>query len=214
MAGIRLLQRHNVEFHVITGAVGATAWRSRSLRRFYLVPRHRPGLLQCRGIRRRPCVRTVRRGRSARAASPLPGSLLAPGARKSGAFSLIREIDGMLPRIFRPRGSRMGNEQVAPFGMLNVACNGDVSSFSPELLGLRTRDTTTSSSATSIPIRLEQMQASAPMRLMARGHRSPVWRSAATAANTSRSAAAAPDQQADRERQFRERRARGSTSFF
>jgi uncharacterized protein len=31
----------------------------------------------------------------------------------------------------------MGNEQVAPFGMLNVACNGDVSSFSPELLGLK-----------------------------------------------------------------------------
>ena len=31
----------------------------------------------------------------------------------------------------------MANEQVAPFGMLNVACNGDVSSFSPELLGLK-----------------------------------------------------------------------------
>ena len=31
----------------------------------------------------------------------------------------------------------MGNEQVAGFGMLNVACNGDVSSFSPELLGLK-----------------------------------------------------------------------------
>jgi uncharacterized protein len=43
----------------------------------------------------------------------------------------------MLSRILRPQESALRNEQVAPFGMLNVACNGDVSSFSPELLGLK-----------------------------------------------------------------------------
>ncbi len=31
----------------------------------------------------------------------------------------------------------MCNAQVQPFGMLNVDCNGNVSSFSPELLGLK-----------------------------------------------------------------------------
>ncbi|MBE7157937.1 MAG: GRRM system radical SAM/SPASM domain protein [Rhodospirillales bacterium] len=59
------------------------------------------------------------------------------GACARGSFRFIREIDSMLPRILRPEEARMTNEQVAPFGMLNVACNGDASTFSPELLGLK-----------------------------------------------------------------------------
>ena len=42
----------------------------------------------------------------------------------------------MLPRIFRPDAAALGNEQVEPFGMVNVDCRGNVSTFSPELLGL------------------------------------------------------------------------------
>jgi uncharacterized protein len=58
-------------------------------------------------------------------------------SRSSGQIRLIREIDGMLPRVFRPDQSAMRNSQVEPFGMLNVDCLGNVSSFSPELLGLK-----------------------------------------------------------------------------
>ena len=58
-------------------------------------------------------------------------------AQQSGRFSFIREIDSMLPRILRPQEARIANEQVQPFAMMNVAHNGDVASFSPELLGLR-----------------------------------------------------------------------------
>lgn len=58
-------------------------------------------------------------------------------SRRSGQIRLIREIDGMLPRVFRPNQSAMRNSQVEPFGMLNVDCLGNASSFSPELLGLK-----------------------------------------------------------------------------
>jgi uncharacterized protein len=58
-------------------------------------------------------------------------------SRRSGKIRLIREIDGMLPRVFRPDESAMRNSQVEPFGMLNVDCLGNASSFSPELLGLK-----------------------------------------------------------------------------
>jgi uncharacterized protein len=58
-------------------------------------------------------------------------------SRRSGKIRLIREIDGMLPRVFRPDQSAMRNSQVEPFGMLNVDCLGNASSFSPELLGLK-----------------------------------------------------------------------------
>jgi uncharacterized protein len=58
-------------------------------------------------------------------------------ARQSNRIRFIREIDGMLPRVFRPEQSPLNNMQVEPFGMLNVDCRGNVSSFSPELLGLK-----------------------------------------------------------------------------
>src|ERR1700729_2423623 len=61
-------------------------------------------------------------------------------SRQSGRIRFVREIDGMLPRIFRPEQSAMGNAQVEPFGMMNVDCYGNVSSFSPELLGLKNAD--------------------------------------------------------------------------
>jgi uncharacterized protein len=61
-------------------------------------------------------------------------------SRQSGKIRFIREIDGMLPRIFRPEKTEIGNVQARPFGMLNMDCLGNVSSFSPELLGYRHAD--------------------------------------------------------------------------
>jgi uncharacterized protein len=58
-------------------------------------------------------------------------------ARQSNRIRFIREIDGILPRVFRREQSPLNNMQVEPFGMLNVDCRGNVSSFSPELLGLK-----------------------------------------------------------------------------
>jgi uncharacterized protein len=58
-------------------------------------------------------------------------------ARVDGRIGFIREIDGALPRVFRAADSPMRNVQVEPFAMLNVDCKGNVSSFSPELLGLK-----------------------------------------------------------------------------
>jgi len=61
-------------------------------------------------------------------------------SRQSGRIRFVREIDGMLPRIFRPEQSALGNAQLESFGMMNVDCYGNVSSFSPELLGLKNSD--------------------------------------------------------------------------
>jgi uncharacterized protein len=57
--------------------------------------------------------------------------------RESGCIRFIREIDEMLSRVFRPAEDQIDNVQTAPFGMVNVDCHGNVSSFSPELLGLK-----------------------------------------------------------------------------
>ena len=61
-------------------------------------------------------------------------------ARESGRIRFLREIDLALPRMFRPEGVPARNIQVEPLAMLNVDSHGNVSSFSPELLGLKNPD--------------------------------------------------------------------------
>ncbi len=58
-------------------------------------------------------------------------------ARDSGRVKFVREIDLAIPRVFRPNEAPWRNEQVEPLAMLNVDSHGNVSSFSPELLGLK-----------------------------------------------------------------------------
>jgi len=61
-------------------------------------------------------------------------------ARRSGRVRFVREIDLALPRIFRPEDVPARNIQVEPLAMLNVDSHGNVSSFSPELLGLKNEE--------------------------------------------------------------------------
>jgi uncharacterized protein len=61
-------------------------------------------------------------------------------ARADGRVRFVREIDHALPRVFRPEGVRARNIQVEPLGMINVDSHGNVSSFSPELLGYKNAD--------------------------------------------------------------------------
>ncbi|HET6233971.1 MAG TPA: SPASM domain-containing protein [Acetobacteraceae bacterium] len=74
----------------------------------------------------------------------------------------------MLPRVLRPEEAVMQNEQVVPFGMLNVACNGDVATFSPELLGLKNADYDDFIIGNVHTHSLEDMRASATLQRMAR----------------------------------------------
>ena len=58
-------------------------------------------------------------------------------SRQRPGINFICEIDNLIPRIFRPEEAAVANDQVEPFSMLNVDCRGNVSSFSPELLGYK-----------------------------------------------------------------------------
>jgi uncharacterized protein len=61
-------------------------------------------------------------------------------ARADGRVRFVREIDNAIERIFRPDEIETRNIQVEPLAMLNVDSRGNVSSFSPELLGLANAD--------------------------------------------------------------------------
>ena len=61
-------------------------------------------------------------------------------ARSSDRVKYVREVDTMINAIFRPNDAPFRNQQVEPLAMLNVDCLGNVSTFSPELLGYRNAD--------------------------------------------------------------------------
>ena len=61
-------------------------------------------------------------------------------ARASDRVKYVREVDTMINAIFRPNDAPFHNQQVEPLAMLNVDCLGNVSTFSPELLGYKHAD--------------------------------------------------------------------------
>lgn len=166
MAGIRLLQRHGVEFHVITVLSRESLDDPDALVRFYLdagIDEVCFNVEESEGDHHSTLFATADLRARFRAFLDRFWRL----ARQSCRFRYIREIDGMLPRILRPEEAVMGNEQVAPFGMLNVACNGDASSFSPELLGQKNEGYADFIIGNVHTHTLEQMRASVPMQHMA-----------------------------------------------
>jgi uncharacterized protein len=139
VAGIRMLRAQGVDFHVITVLSQDSLTDPEGLVDFYAAEGidhvcfnveesegdHQSGLFSQADLRQRFSEFLDRFWRC---------------ARQRGGFSFIREVDGLLARVLRPEEAVMTNDQVTPFGMMNVACNGDVSSFSPELLGLENAD--------------------------------------------------------------------------
>jgi uncharacterized protein len=58
-------------------------------------------------------------------------------ARASDKVKFVREVDTMITAIFRPNDAPFRNQQVEALAMMNVDCLGNVSTFSPELLGYK-----------------------------------------------------------------------------
>jgi uncharacterized protein len=165
--GIRMLRRENVPFHVISVLSAAALDMPQELLDFYVAE----------GIEN-VCF-NVEESEGAHVSA-----LFATGdvrsrfhrflgqfwtlSRQSERVHFVREIDGMLSRVFRPDGSELGNAQVEPFGMLNVDCLGNVSSFSPELLGLKNEQYGDFIIGNVLTDTLEDMRSSAPMLAMSR----------------------------------------------
>ena len=88
-------------------------------------------------------------------------------SRQTPGIGFIREIDGLIPRIFRPEEAPLSNEQVEPLAMLNIDCKGNVSSFSPELLGYKNERYNNFIVGNVHEHTIEQMLASKAMEAMA-----------------------------------------------
>jgi uncharacterized protein len=165
--GVRILRRENVPFHVISVLSAEALDNPQEMLDFYLAEGiedvcfnveeseggHVSGLFAANDVRSR-----FRR---------FLGEFWTL-SRRCERIRFIREIDGMLPRVFRPDGSTLSNAQVEPFGMLNIDCLGNVSSFSPELLGLKNDQYADFIIGNVLTDTLDQMRGSAAMVAMTR----------------------------------------------
>jgi uncharacterized protein len=135
LQGLRLLREHEVPFHVITVLTSKSIGEPERLVEFY----------RAEGISE-VCF-NVEESEGAHASELFEDVDVVARfrsflerfwviARSTPEIRFVREVDSMITRVFRPDDTPMVNPQVEPFGMLNVDCRGNVSSFSPELLGL------------------------------------------------------------------------------
>jgi len=136
IAGIRLLRQESVPFHVISVLSRDSLAMPEEMLAFYLSEgidhicfnveesegSHVSALFE--GVELRQRYETFLR-------------LFWHASRASGKVRFLREIDQAIPRVFRPNEALSRNIQVEPLAMLNVDSRGNVSSFSPELLGLK-----------------------------------------------------------------------------
>lgn len=134
--GIRTLQRAGIPFHVISVLTLESLQEPAKLLQFY-----------AENAIEYVCF-NIEEQEGTNARSRLVGSTSADVAYRDflarfielsierQQFFGIREIDNSVSAI-RGHGSRIQNEQAEPFRIISVDCEGGISTFSPELLGLR-----------------------------------------------------------------------------
>jgi uncharacterized protein len=137
IAGIRLLRRHEVPFHVI----------SVLSRDSMLVPGEMFDFYVSEGIEQ-VCFNVEESEGDHVSQSFADSSVEAAYYRflsefwrlssaTPGKITFIREIEHALQQVIRPKDALFGNQLVEPFAITSMDWAGNISTFSPELLGLK-----------------------------------------------------------------------------
>jgi uncharacterized protein len=137
IAGIRLLRRHGVPFHVISVLSTASLAAPREMFDFYVEE----------GIER-VCFNVEETEGDHVSQSFADDGVEAAyyrflsefwrlSAAAPGKISFIREIEHALQQVIRPKDAPFGNQLVEPFAITSMDWAGNISTFSPELLGLK-----------------------------------------------------------------------------
>jgi uncharacterized protein len=167
IAGIRLLRREQIPFHVISVLGERSMNMPQEMLDFYLAE----GIDDvCFNVEESEGqhVSTLLTGNDPAASFRKFLDRFWTLSRESGRIQFIREMDGMIQRIFRPEGTTVDNAQVEPFGMVNIDCGGNVSSFSPELLGYKNAEYNNFVVGNVLTDSMADMLASPAMQAMAR----------------------------------------------
>jgi uncharacterized protein len=137
IAGIRLLRRREVPFHVISVLSIDGMLAAREMFEFYL----EEGIEQvCFNVEETEGSHVSQsfadRGVEA-AYYRFLSEFWRLSAAAPGKIKFIREIEHALQQVIRPEGVPFSNQLVEPFAIVSMDWAGNISTFSPELLGLK-----------------------------------------------------------------------------
>jgi uncharacterized protein len=140
IAGIRLLRRQQVPFHVISVLSMESMLAAQELFDFYV----EEGIEQvCFNVEESEgdhISRSFAQTGIEDAYYRFLSEFWRLSAAAPGKISFIREIELALQQVIRPKDAPFSNQLVEPFSITSMDWAGNISTFSPELLGLKNKD--------------------------------------------------------------------------
>jgi uncharacterized protein len=137
IAGIRLLRRHEVPFHVISVLTSASIAAPVEMFDFYVDE----GIEEvCFNVEESEGGHVSGSFADVGIEAAYSGFLREFWrlcASRPGAIRFVREIEHAIEQVIRPKDAPFSNQLVEPFAVTSMDWAGNISTFSPELLGLK-----------------------------------------------------------------------------
>jgi uncharacterized protein len=137
MAGIRLLRRKRVPFHVISVLSAASMAAAREMFDFYVEEGIKEVCFNVEESEGDHVSRSLAELGVEAAYYRFLSEFWRLSTAAPGKLTFIREIEHTLQQVIRPQDAAFGNQLVEPFAIISMDWAGDISTFSPELLGLK-----------------------------------------------------------------------------
>ena len=137
IAGIRLLLRHEVPFHVISVLSSASMAAPRELFDFYVEEGIERVCFNVEESEGDHVSRSFTESGIEDAYYRFLAEFWRLTAAAPGKISFVREIEYATAQVIRPQDAPFNNQLVEPFAITSMDWAGNISTFSPELLGLK-----------------------------------------------------------------------------
>lgn len=135
--GIRLLRKHGVPFHTISVLSSESLAAPREMLDFFLTEGIEHVCFNVEESEGDHVSESFAKTDVERAYGDFLAEFWRLSAAEPGRIRFIREIDHALRQVLRPKGVGFFNELVEPFAITSMDHAGNLSTFSPELLGLK-----------------------------------------------------------------------------
>jgi uncharacterized protein len=140
IAGIRLLRRHEVPFHVISVLSAASMAAPREMFDFYLAEGIEQVCFNVEESEGDHISQSFGEIGIEAAYYRFLSEFWRLSAAVPGKITFIREIEHALGQVIRPSDAPFRNQLVEPFAITSMDWAGNISTFSPELLGLKSHE--------------------------------------------------------------------------
>jgi uncharacterized protein len=137
IAGIRLLRRHQVPYHVISVLSAASMAAPHEMFDFYVEEGIERVCFNVEESEGDHVSESFREAGVEEAYYRFLDEFWRLSAAAPGKITFIREIEHAIQQVIRPADAPFHNQLVEPFAITSMDWAGNVSTFSPELLGLK-----------------------------------------------------------------------------